>query len=165
MHLYERLCVRISQINTLQTQTHDRMCGPELVAGLSSIPIWRPRTRRILFWAPNVWEYSSIPNSWGLVGCLKSVASPQSLCPPSPSAVFTGHLAMHRRGAAKKEQGSKPAKKDVSDSDKYAELLVFGYSCKLFHDDEKALYHEQGHHLIPWMGDKSIMIDRSVDQT
>ncbi|XP_042297515.1 splicing factor, suppressor of white-apricot homolog isoform X2 [Sceloporus undulatus] len=40
------------------------------------------------------------------------------------------------------------------------ELLVFGYACKLFRDDEKALQQEQGRHLIPWMGDSSIMIDR-----
>lgn len=75
-------------------------------------------------------------------------------------------LAMHRRGAAKKEPSGgvgQAARKD-GDGDKFAELLVFGYSCKLFDDDEKALYHEQGQHLIPWMGDKSIMIDRSVDQ-
>lgn len=74
-------------------------------------------------------------------------------------------MAMHRRGAAKKEPGGQAARKDAGDSDKFAELLVFGYSCKLFDDGEKALYHEQGQHLIPWMGDKSIMIDRSVDQT
>lgn len=43
-----------------------------------------------------------------------------------------------------------------------AELLVFGYACKLFRDDGKALYHEQGRHLIPWMGDSNILIDRSV---
>ncbi|XP_067339943.1 splicing factor, suppressor of white-apricot homolog isoform X2 [Channa argus] len=67
---------------------------------------------------------------------------------------------MYRRGAAKKDHNNKPVKKDVSDSDKYADLLVFGYACKLFRDDEKALYHEHGKHLIPWMGDKSIMIDR-----
>uniref|UniRef100_A0A8C7XJ38 Suppressor of white apricot N-terminal domain-containing protein n=1 Tax=Oryzias sinensis TaxID=183150 RepID=A0A8C7XJ38_9TELE len=67
---------------------------------------------------------------------------------------------MYRRGAAKRDHNNKPAKKDVSDSDKYADLLVFGYACKLFRDDEKALYHEHGKHLIPWMGDKSIMIDR-----
>ncbi|XP_038155265.1 splicing factor, suppressor of white-apricot homolog isoform X2 [Cyprinodon tularosa] len=67
---------------------------------------------------------------------------------------------MYRRGAAKKDPNNKPVKKDVSDSDKYADILVFGYACKLFRDDEKALYHEHGKHLIPWMGDKSIMIDR-----
>ncbi|XP_034048999.1 splicing factor, suppressor of white-apricot homolog isoform X2 [Thalassophryne amazonica] len=66
---------------------------------------------------------------------------------------------MNRRGAAKKDSKNKPAK-DASDSDKYADLLVFGYACKLFRDDEKGLYHEKGKHLIPWMGDKNIMIDR-----
>ena len=42
-------------------------------------------------------------------------------------------------------------------------LFVFGYQCKVFKDDEKADYIERGKHLIPWMGDNSLMIDRSVD--
>jgi hypothetical protein len=40
------------------------------------------------------------------------------------------------------------------------ELLVFGYACKLFRDDERALLLESGAHLIPWMGDETIKIDR-----
>jgi len=39
-------------------------------------------------------------------------------------------------------------------------LLVFGYACKLFRDDDKAVSLESGDHLIPWMGDSSLKIDR-----
>ncbi|KAM8960283.1 splicing factor, suppressor of white-apricot homolog [Pelodytes ibericus] len=56
--------------------------------------------------------------------------------------------------ARKKSRGSSGKSAAV------AELLVFGYACKLFRDDEKAVYHEQGRHLIPWMGEPQIMIDR-----
>ncbi|CAI9622565.1 unnamed protein product, partial [Staurois parvus] len=51
-------------------------------------------------------------------------------------------------------------RKKKSSGKQQAELLVFGYACKVFRDDEKALYHEQGRHLIPWMGDNNILIDR-----
>ncbi len=44
-------------------------------------------------------------------------------------------------------------------------LLVFGYQCKIFRDDEKALFIERKKHLIPWMGDNNLMIDRSADYT
>lgn len=74
--------------------------------------------------------------------------------------IFSG---MYRRGGSKTDHNK--ATKEQSDSSKYAELLVFGYACKMFRDDERAIYHDQGKHLIPWMGDKNIMIDRSVKQT
>ena len=43
------------------------------------------------------------------------------------------------------------------------ELLVFGYACKLFRDDTKALLEASGQLLIPWMGDGSLMVDRSEE--
>lgn len=45
-------------------------------------------------------------------------------------------------------------------SDPNEKLFVFGYSCKIFPYDDKAAFIDQGNHLIPWMGDKSLMIDR-----
>ncbi|KAG7253586.1 hypothetical protein CRUP_013301, partial [Coryphaenoides rupestris] len=70
---------------------------------------------------------------------------------------------MYARGKGKKSRRNKPAAATgEADSDKYAELLVFGYACKVFRDDERALYHEHGDHLIPWMGDKKITVDRKL---
>ena len=52
----------------------------------------------------------------------------------------------------------KPAKSCRAEDD--AELLVFGYGCKLFRDDAKAILENSGQLLIPWMGDSSLMVDR-----
>jgi len=40
------------------------------------------------------------------------------------------------------------------------ELIVFGYSCKLFRDDFFAKATDRGQSLIPWNGDENVMIDR-----
>ena len=40
------------------------------------------------------------------------------------------------------------------------ELLVFGYACKLYRNDAKAILENSGQLLIPWMGDRSLMVDR-----
>lgn len=40
------------------------------------------------------------------------------------------------------------------------ELLVFGYQCKLYRDDAKALYIDQGRHLIPCPSNTTLKVDR-----
>lgn len=40
------------------------------------------------------------------------------------------------------------------------ELLVFGYQCKLYRDDAKALFIDQGRHLIPCPSNTTLKVDR-----
>lgn len=54
----------------------------------------------------------------------------------------------------------KSALRTMREPAKDEELLMFGYQCNVFRDDEKALFIDQGKHLIPWNGDDAIMIDR-----
>ncbi len=41
-----------------------------------------------------------------------------------------------------------------------SDLLVFGYSCRLFRDDARAGEVHRGEQLIPWMGRQDVLIDR-----
>jgi hypothetical protein len=36
------------------------------------------------------------------------------------------------------------------EDESFDELLVFGYSCRLFRDDERAVGVDRGKYLIPW---------------
>nr|SVE75809.1 EOG090X07RL [Daphnia hispanica] len=65
-------------------------------------------------------------------------------------------MAVPRRGVLRHHK--QLAESEVKD--KFEDLLVFGYACKLFRDDERAAEIDQGKLLIPWMGDDSIKIDR-----
>jgi len=58
---------------------------------------------------------------------------------------------------------SRSAVDSVNKNEDLKDLYVFGYQCTLFRDDEKAVYIDQGRHLIPWMGNDNLLIDRSVD--
>lgn len=42
------------------------------------------------------------------------------------------------------------------------DLLVFGYACKIFRDNDRASEIDHGKHLIPWMNDPSLKIDRLI---
>lgn len=53
-----------------------------------------------------------------------------------------------------------PPPPPIQTDDNKEELLVFGYECKLYRDDDKAKWIDDEKHLIPWMGDNSTLVDR-----
>lgn len=58
------------------------------------------------------------------------------------------------------EKGQKPLENNSKDD---REFLVFGYQCRLYRNDEKATMENEELLLIPWMGDRSLMVDRYRD--
>lgn len=44
----------------------------------------------------------------------------------------------------------------------FDDLLIVGYQSHIFRDDEKALFIDSEKHLIPWMGDRALRIDRLI---
>ncbi|KAH8400569.1 hypothetical protein KR222_007110 [Zaprionus bogoriensis] len=63
-------------------------------------------------------------------------------------------------GAASSACGGAPNGNATDARQPAVELLVFGYACKIFRDDEKAREMDHGKQLIPWMGDVNLKIDR-----
>ena len=63
----------------------------------------------------------------------------------------------NRRQHVPRKVGQKDKRASSTNEDN---LLVFGYACNVYCDDEKAVYLNEERHLIPWMGDESLLIDR-----
>lgn len=74
----------------------------------------------------------------------------------STNSTYNSSKAFNQTKSSRfKRDRSSKTKSDLS-------LLAFGYSCKLFKDDEQARYLDQGKNLVEWSGDSNSLIDRSV---
>eukprot|EP00794_Sanderia_malayensis_P013807 gene13807-15252_t len=69
-------------------------------------------------------------------------------------------MSLLSKKASKRYFRSSKYAAEKADSDKYEDIIMIGYHSKLFRDDVMAKYIDEGKHLIPWMGDESLMIDR-----
>ena len=57
------------------------------------------------------------------------------------------------------DKADKPSSEDVYNKN---EFIVLGYQCRLYRNDDKANMENDEELLIPWMGDRSLMVDRLV---
>lgn len=63
------------------------------------------------------------------------------------------------RGRESKRKRQEREREEEEEKERAA-LIVVGYESKLFRDDETSLSVNQGRFLVPWMGDKSLLMDR-----
>eukprot|EP01137_Pigoraptor_chileana_P005108 Opistho-2@47753 len=81
-----------------------------------------------------------------------------------PQALEERHIARNDCNGGqqrhRRRNRNKAPRHENKTADDAPEMLVFGYSCSLFRDDNRALVMEEGKHLIPWMGERDLMIDR-----
>ena len=79
------------------------------------------------------------------------------------SVLFKNQFEYENEGNTYATRHQPPNIRKVGNKDKREReesLLVFGYACNVYCDPEKAVYFDEGRHLIPWMGDESLKIDR-----
>mmetsp|Transcript_21179 Transcript_21179/g.35016 ORF Transcript_21179/g.35016 Transcript_21179/m.35016 type:complete len:152 (-) Transcript_21179:2643-3098(-) len=65
-------------------------------------------------------------------------------------------MEKRRKRRHPKESSSKPS----DEEDENQGLSVFGYSCRIFRDDETARMIDEEKHLIPWYGQSDLLVDR-----